>query len=141
MISGVIYYILANKEAAPQKTENLPVFWNDLSREELMNDCMTKIGEISPVRPILGGEWRINRFWFPRDLDEDFYIEYEDGHNLRQVLVSAAMVNNILNYEIVGYFEPGENNWKLKQGEDKFFGEHLDLYEYNEELEKWVKKN
>ncbi|MBI4812150.1 hypothetical protein HY798_01705 [Candidatus Falkowbacteria bacterium] len=44
-------------------------------------------------------------------------------------------------YKIVAYFEPGENDWELKQGEDTMAGKPLDLYEFDESQNEWVKKN
>ena len=106
-----------------------------------MTDVAEKIGDISPVKSVLGGSWYVNRFWFIKDSDENFYVEYEDGHILRQVLLNAEKTKDELNYKVIGYFEPGETTWILKEGEDLFFGKGLDLYEYDEESSRWVKKN
>jgi len=46
-----------------------------------------------------------------------------------------------LDYKIIGYFEPGENNWILKKGKDTIFNSNLDLYEYDDESDCWLKKN
>jgi len=139
-VAGGIYYFL--KEQEPSKSaENPPIIENEITREEIMDDFIEKIGEISPAKPVLGGIWYINRYWFPQGIDDNFYAEYEDGHIMRQVLITAERNDNQPHYKLIAYFEPGENDWVLKQGEDKFLGKTLDLYEYNEELGKWVKKN
>jgi len=141
LIAGGVYYFLKKQEPNSPGQENPPIVENKVSREEMMDDFMKKIGEISPAKPVLGGSWYINRYWFPQGIDDGFYAEYEDGHIMREILVTAKKKDNQLDYEVNAYFEPGENDWVLKQGEDKFLGKSLDLYEYNEELGKWVKKN
>lgn len=141
LIVGGVYCFLKNQKPNSPGQENPLIVENKITREEIMDDFMKKISEISPAKPVLGGKWYINRYWFPQGIDDSFYAEYEDGHIMRQVLITAEKKDNQLNYKVVAYFEPGENDWLLKQGEDKFLGKPLDLYEYNEELGKWVKKN
>ena len=109
--------------------------------QEKKKDVSEKINEISPVGPVLGGQWYVNRFWFIQESNKDFYLEYEDGHIMRRLLAETEKANQSLNHKIIAVFEPGEVDWKLIQGEDKFFGQSLDLYEYSDELETWVKKN
>jgi len=126
---------------------------NQLNRQEITKDLTKKINEISPVKPTLGGNWYVNRFWFAENSNENFYVEYEDGHILRRVLVRVEKVPATsikdkqagreykLDYKIIGYFEPGENNWILKKGKDTIFNSNLDLYEYDDESDCWLKKN
>lgn len=111
----------------------------ELSRQEIMKDLAKKIGLVSPVKPVLGGQWFVQRFWFATD--NDFYIEYEDGHILRRILVKLEGSAKEPEYKITGYFEPGENDWVLKQGQDTMFGKPLDLYEYDQIKKEWTKKN
>ena len=68
--------------------------------------------------------------------DKDIYVEYEDGHILRRILIESGE-----EYSLIGYFEPGETDWELKDGEDKFFGSQLDLYEFDQESNQWIKRN
>ena len=110
-------------------------------RELIMQDVAKTIGEISPVKPVLGGHWFVDRFWFVSGSDEDFYVEYEDGHILRRILVGIQNQESGVNYQVVAYFEPGESSWVLKSGQDTQFGKNLDLYEFNDSLKSWVKKN
>lgn len=110
-------------------------------REKIMEDVAQMIGEISPVEPVLGVHWFIDRFWFVSGSDNIFYVEYEDGHILRRILLEAQEKETGLNYEVVAYFEPGESDWVLRSGKDKQFGKNLDLYEYDEAQGEWVKKN
>jgi len=37
---------------------------NQLNRQEITKDLTKKINEISPVKPTMGGNWYVNRFWF-----------------------------------------------------------------------------
>ena len=149
LIVGGVWYTIKDWEIFSPETENPPIIENTISREEIMKDCQTRIAELSPAKPVLGGNWYINRFWFIKDSNKDFYIEYEDGHIMARILVEARKIypeysrgeNGKLTYEVVGYFEPGENDWILKKGEDKFSGSLLDLYEHSEELDQWLKKN
>ena len=128
-------------------SENLPegeqgdLQESQLDRQEIMEDVAGKISDISPVKPVLGGSWYIDRFWFIKDSDENFYVEYEDGHISRQILLSVEKKEDKLNYKVIGYFEPGETTWVLKKGEDSFFGKGLDLYERDEESGRWIRKN
>lgn len=141
LIIGGVYYLIQDCEIFGPETESPSIIEDRITREEIMKDCETKIAGLSPVKPVLGGNWYINRFWFIKESDKDFYIEYEDGHIMRRILIEADKKNGKLDYEVVAYFEPGENDWVLKRGEDKFSGSLLDLYEHSEELNQWIKKN
>ncbi|MFZ5559454.1 MAG: hypothetical protein ACOZAL_01520 [Patescibacteria group bacterium] len=141
LIIGGVYYMIKDWEIFGPETESPPIIEDKITREEVMKDCQMKIAGLSPVKPVLGGTWYINRFWFIKDSNKDFYVEYEDGHIMRQILVEAEKGDGKLDYKVAAYFEPGENDWILKQGEDKFSGSLLDLYEHSEELDQWIKKN
>lgn len=122
---------------------------NDLFRQGTMNDLAQKIGEISPAEPVLGGKWYITRFWFADD--SNAYIEYEvvgflptaeeDGHIMRRMLVKVEGEQEKPEYKVIAYFEPGENDWILKSGEDTMFGKPLGLYEFDQEKQEWAKRN
>jgi len=141
LVIGGIYYVLRSQKSAPVQSENQPNMRQQISREEIMNDFSQKIGEVSPAKPVLGGSWYITRFWFIQESNKDFYAEYEDGHIMARVLIETEKNNTKLDYKVVAYFEPGENDWILKKGEDKFSGALFDLYEHSEELDQWIKKN
>jgi len=110
-------------------------------REIIMEDVAQSIAEISPVEPALGGQWYILRYWFVNGSSHDFYLEYEDGHIMRRLLLQAQEKETGLSYEVIAYFEPGEAQWMLKSGQDTQFGKNLDLYKFDENLKSWVKKN
>ncbi len=141
IVAGIFLYIKnanfpsGNSENGEQNHEI------QLDCQEIMQDVVEKIGKISPEKPVLGGNWYVIRFWFIKDSNEDFYVEYEEGHILRRILLSVEKKQDKLNYKVIGYFEPGEAIWTLKEGEDPFFDRELDLYEYDNESEQWLKKN
>lgn len=110
----------------------------NFSRQEIMKDFSDSINEISPLKPVLGGKWFVQRFWFADSAN--FYVEYEDGHILSRILVGAGGTDKI-EYEVKAVFEPGANDWILKSGKDTAFGKSLDLYEYDDTLKEWVKRN
>ena len=112
-----------------------------LTRQEAMKDIAEKINKISPIEPVLGGNWHVLRFWFVRESNHDVYVEYEDGHIIRQLLILVEGTKEAPEYKVIAYFEPGQNNWVLKNGKDTQFGKLLDLYEYDKNTDEWIKKN
>ncbi|MBD3282168.1 MAG: hypothetical protein GF387_00995 [Candidatus Portnoybacteria bacterium] len=139
LVVGGVYYAVTSW--TPEEQTNPPVQKEEISRKEVMSDIAQNISDLSPADPVLGGSWYVTRFWFIEGSNKHLYVSYEDGHIARQILVEAEKENNELKYRVLAYFEPGESTWDLKRGEDKFFGSMLELYEYNEELEEWIKKN
>ena len=111
------------------------------ARGKIMVDLAVKIAQISPVQPVLGGKWFVDRFWFASGSDNDLYAEYEDGHILRMILVKATANSSGFEYKVEAYFEPGESDWLLKTGQDSQSDKDLDLYEFDQNKKEWVKKN
>jgi hypothetical protein len=110
-------------------------------RDIIMEDVAQKIAQLSPEEPSLGGHWFVDRFWFVSGSDTDFYVEYEDGHSLDQILLKAEKTGAGFNYNLVGFFTAGESGWILQTGTDAQFGKNLDLYEYDAGQKTWLKKN
>jgi len=112
-------------------------------RDFVMEDVTVKIAQLSPEPPILGGQWFVSRFWFVDGSNNTFYIEYEDGHILRQLLLVAdtSQAPNKINYAVKAFFTPGESDWVLQSGQDEAIGKNLILYEYNQEARRWVQRN
>ena len=132
----------ANDQGIPSFTP-LP---SDLPRAsgekaDILADIAQKIGEISPVQPVLGGKWFIDRFWFVSGSNEKVYAEYEDGHILRKILLRVDSRENKYSYEVLAYFEPGDSDWAVKTGADSEIGKALELYEFDETRQSWVNKN
>lgn len=111
------------------------------ARQEAMRDMAQKIEEIAPEEASLGGHWFVTRFWFVAGSVKDFYVEYEDGHDMRRILIGPGSLESGFKYEPAAYFEPGESDWVLKTGTDTQFDKSLDLYEYDEAKKEWAKKN
>jgi len=112
-------------------------------RELIMEDVAKRINEISSVKPVLGGKWYVLRFWFVNDLDNTFYVECEEGHIMRKFLITADISEapNEFSYQVDAIFDAGESDWFLISGEDRLSGLPLILYEYDENLGRWIKKN
>ncbi|MBU2037319.1 hypothetical protein KJ866_03945 [Patescibacteria group bacterium] len=111
------------------------------TRGQIMKDLAGQISQLSPVEPVLGGQWFVGRFWYVKGSDEYVYTEYEDGHILRMILVKATAQENDFDYKVEAYFEPGESGWLLKSGQDSQRIKDLDLYELNQNTGEWERKN
>lgn len=115
------------------------------ARDFVMEDVAQKIAQLSPEKPVLGGSWHALRFWFIDGSYSTFYVEYEDGHNLRQMLLTADLSqyekSGAINYKLDAFFEPGESEWILKSGQDQKSSLPLILYEYNESIGRWTQRN
>lgn len=111
-------------------------------RKQAMNYVSSHISQLSPAEPVLGGKWYVTRFWWPKNQPEvkDFYVEYEDGHILAQIIVRREMKNGEPTYQTIASFEPAEDGWNLKHGENTLFGQGLELYEFNNDSSEWEKK-
>ncbi len=111
-------------------------------REIVMEDVAARIGEISPVQPVLGGKWYVLRYWFIDGSYNSFYVEYEDGHIMSKLLLTADLSQMpAISYKVDAVFEPGESDWILKSGKDQTSGLPLILFEYDNNKNQWVQKN
>ncbi|HRY52441.1 MAG TPA: hypothetical protein P5089_01150 [Candidatus Portnoybacteria bacterium] len=112
-------------------------------RDIVMEDVAAKIASLSPEAPVLGGKWFVDRFWFVDGSNNSFYVEYEDGHILRELflLADTSQAPDKISYTQKAYFTPGESGWMLQSGQDDTSGRSLILYEYSQDSGRWVKKN
>lgn len=151
LIAGIFFYkqkfnhwpwqVRSVNDEEGQKKESLFDKWltkktEGLEREPVMEYVSNNIIDLSPEKSVLGGQWHVNRFWFVFGSDKDFYVEYEDGHIMRKILMKVEDGK----YKVVGFFEPGEDDWVLKSGDDLQFGKPLELYEFNRNQNKWIRK-
>ena len=113
------------------------------ARQIVMKDVAAKIAQLSPVEPVLGGQWFVTRFWFIDGSYSTFYVEYEDGHILRQILLTAdtSQAPKKISYKTDAYFEAGESGWLLRSGKDQESTLPLILFEYDQAAGRWVRKN
>lgn len=125
---------LDNKEQEFQKSTES----SEEIRQSFIRAVEAQISEFSPVEPVLGGHWQIFRVWFASDLEA--YVEYDDGHIMRRIILFAKDAG-MSGFEVGAYFEPGQDDWELINGQDILFGKNLDLYEHDDETEAWIKKN
>jgi hypothetical protein len=112
-------------------------------REIVMEDVAQKIGKLSPQEPVLGGHWFVDRFWFIDGSNNTFYVEYEDGHIMARLLLTAdtSQAPAKISYHQNAFFEPGESDWILKSGQDQTSGRALILFEFDQAKGRWVQKN
>lgn len=129
------------KEPPEGKTEE-EILRPEISRQKVMDSVTEDISNLSPVEPVLGGKWRPVNFWFSDGYN--FYVDYEDGHILRRLLISVEGKTENPKYKVIGYFESGENQMVLKEGEDILSDkdyEDLDLYGWDKTKKEWTKLN
>ncbi len=93
---------------------------------ETINYVTENITNLSPEKAVLGGNWQARRFEFA-DADH-FYVEYEDGHIVRRILLER--LNNT--WKTLAYFKQGKDMWELISREDLYFGAELTIYEKND---------
>lgn len=111
-------------------------------RQVVMEDVAARIGALSPEEPVRGGKWYVGRYWFIDGFNDSFYVEYEDGHTMRRMLLSADLSQMPeIGYEVQAFFEPGESDWILKNGQDQTSKLPLILFEYDSEKSEWKQKN
>jgi len=78
------------------------------------------------------------RAWFADN--SHVYVEHGAASSEFQVLFKVDKKDGEMQYNTIGFFEPGESDWELIEGEDPFFGESRILYEKNEKGE-WIRRN
>lgn len=114
-------------------------------REIVMDDVAARIGQLSPEAAVLGGKWYVLRYWFIDGSYSTFYVEYEDGHIMRKLLLEADMsgfdTGKGISYKTKAFFEPGESDWILKNGQDQTSTRPLILFELDQKIGRWTQKN
>lgn len=82
------------------------------------------INVLAPEPPSLGGTWSVTsiQFAYPEGKPEAFtgiYVVYEDGHDLRKILLSVSDQKNPESVSRIAYFKPGETtDWQVAEGTD-----------------------
>ncbi len=126
VIVGAVYGLKRVKE----ENNTLDLFPEEKNADplfiETINYITENIADLSPEKAILGGSWQAISFEF---VDADhLYVEYEDGHILRRILIERS--NNI--WKTLSYFKQGKDMWELISGEDAYFGAALTIYKKND---------
>lgn len=98
------------------------------SRQSFIEYIKSHIGELAPEPPSVGGTWIVQflEFAYPESQPEQFtaiYAVYEDGHDLRKILLTPAGSNAPAPVTRVAYFKPGDStDWQLVEGTDSAKG-------------------
>lgn len=109
------------------------------ARAAMINYVDKNINKISPEKPAKGLAWQVIKIWFIDD--KNFYVDYKDEvSNTRRLLISQSVGGPSAEYEILGFFIPGDNGWKLKTGKDAEGTTFFKLYVKNEENNEWMAK-
>ncbi len=72
----------------------------------------------------LGGTWSVQQiqFAYPEGKPDEFnaiYVVYEDGHDLRKILLSVSDKTDPSKMQVAAYFKPGETtDWSIADGAD-----------------------
>ena len=108
-------------------------------RAAIINYAEKNINKISPEKAARGLTWRAEKIWFIDD--KNFYVDYKDEiSTTRRLLIAQSIAGPAAEYEVLGFFIPGENGWVLKFGKDIGSAAPLKLYEKNDENNEWVIK-
>ncbi|MBI2638658.1 hypothetical protein HYW83_03650, partial [Candidatus Peregrinibacteria bacterium] len=111
------------QEEVQQKTDSLAE-----SRQSFIDYIKSHIAELAPEPASVGGTWFVQsvEFAYPEGEPENFtaiYVVYEDGHDLRKILLTVADKNTPSSVTRVAYFKPGDStDWKLAEGTDSAKG-------------------
>ncbi len=156
-LTGVsLFYFWKNKfafsknEVMVEKEPDNKIKKKDLQNEEndkkisdtravTINYLEKNINKISPEKSTSGLAWHSVKIWFIDD--NNFYVDYKDElSSARRVLIFRSNDGLAAEYEVLGFFVPGENGWILKSGKDMEGVTTLKLYERNEETGEWTVK-
>ncbi|GEM_PF-3985133 len=94
------------------------------SRQTFIDYIKSHISELAPEPPSVGGTWSVQsvEFAYPEGQPENWsslYIVYEDGHELRKILLSVPDQKAPEKMTRVAYFKPGSStDWQLTEGTD-----------------------
>ncbi|MBI5413166.1 hypothetical protein HZA42_02340 [Candidatus Peregrinibacteria bacterium] len=107
------------EEEAAAKQKNLAE-----TRRLFIDYIKTNIKDLAPEAASVGGTWFVTKveFAFPEGAPENFsaiYVQYEDGHDMRKILLSVGDKSKPGSMTRVAYFKPGEKQtWDIASGSD-----------------------
>lgn len=107
------------QEEAAQKKETMLD-----ARQLFTNYIKANMPALAAEPASLGGTWFPTKleFAFPEGQSENFtaiYVEYEDGHDMRKILLNVKDKTHPETMERAAYFKPGDTtDWILSQGAD-----------------------
>lgn len=109
---------IATPEPEPPKT-----------RPELIKYIEENINDFYANQPQEIEKWRVSRFGFESNKDENIYVEFEDGHSLLRVLLWCKEFGGKFECKKINTFEPDNFEWKIDQGKDPFIDREIYYYE------------
>ncbi|MEW6408133.1 MAG: hypothetical protein AB1465_05590 [Patescibacteria group bacterium] len=105
------------------------------TRFELIKYIEENINNFANTEPQDIEKWRIVRFGFESNKDENIYVEFEDGHALLKVLLWCKNFEAKFECNKINTFEPNNFEWKIDQGKDSFADRVI--YYYEKENNEW----
>lgn len=110
-----------------------------LAQEEIVGYIVEHIREIAeaPVSESVAAQ----RIWFT-PVPGAVYIDYQVGTTLWRRLVQVdGAGERASQHSIIGVYAPAEGEWVLTKGKELSNSQTTILYEYDSEIDKWVKKD
>jgi hypothetical protein len=113
------------------------------SRQLVMKDIEKRMVALSPQK---ADKWEIVDFVWPNE--QYVYVEYgkpdtgsdEDTDEFYSLLYKVSIDNGKVNLEQKAFMKMGVEEWEIISGKDEFQdAEDVDYYEYEKDLDKWVK--
>jgi len=109
---------------------------DDSLRKEFTTYTEVNFNELAPFPSNYEADWTINRFSFVNN--NNFYVEYNDGHALGRILVYCVKSDKAINCSRISYFAANNFIWEVDSGDDPFLGRFLQYYEKDENKD-WEK--
>lgn len=94
------------------------------SRQAFIDYIKNNISKLAPEAASVGGTWFVQsvEFAYQEGEPENFsaiYVVYEDGHDLRKILLTVVDNNTPSSVSRTAYFKPGSStDWQLAEGTD-----------------------
>lgn len=112
-------------EAAKSIEEEAKKVQEKANEKQVFIDYIKKnIVSLAKEPASLGGTWFVQtiQFAYPEGKPDEFnaiYVVYEDGHDLRKILLSVQDRSDPSKMQVAAYFKPGEEtDWVLAEGTD-----------------------
>lgn len=93
--------------------------------KQIFTDYIKKnISSLAKEPASVGGTWFVQsiQFAYPEGKPDEFnaiYVVYEDGHDLRRILLSVSDRTDPSKMQVTAYFKPGDStDWTLAEGAD-----------------------
>lgn len=110
-------YEATDLETAESSEESVA---DEKNYDEIASIICENISNLASEDATMGGTWYVTQVEFA---DPNYaYIEYEDGHDMRKILITYV-IDPGFDSEVIAYFEPGDSaTWDLVSGDDEASG-------------------